>query len=352
MRKLARSVTEPTSQPKTILDLHPVVNPGAESVCKCPKPDGGKASCYDPLAPTIFHEEWWLDAATGGNFDVAEVIVGGRTVGRLPFIATKRFGLKMIRMPVLTYFLGPAIDEGEGSPNTRFLKRLEITRKLLEKLPRASWQYVKCHGGITEVIAFQELGFRTYVQFTHEIAPGPVEVLWQQMRNKTRNVIRKAEEQFSVTELTDPVEFVRLFERNLEAKRLDNGLDVALCLKTISASLERQRGRILAALDEEKQVVAANFCVWDEISSFYLLSTRCDSSGNGASSLLLWEAIKESTRRGLVFDFAGLGDKGSVLHYSGFGASISVRYVAVRARVLARVLNELKSFFAPENCFY
>ena len=171
MRKLARSMTEPTSQHKAILDLHPVVNPGGESTCERPKPDGRKVSCYDPLAPTIFHEDWWLNAATGGNFDVTQVIAGGRTVGRLPFNTTKRFGLKMIRMPVLTYFLGPAIDEGEGSPNTRFLKRLEITRGLLEKLPRASWQYVKCHGGITEVIAFQELGFRTYVQFTHEIRP-------------------------------------------------------------------------------------------------------------------------------------------------------------------------------------
>src|SRR6202035_105800 len=113
----------------------------------------------------------------------------------------KRFGLKMIRMPVLTYFLGPAINEGEGSPNTRFLKRLEITRELLERLPRASWQYVKCHRGIADVIAFQELGFRTYVQFTHEVTPDRVDVLWQQMRNKTRNVIRKAEERFSVADL-------------------------------------------------------------------------------------------------------------------------------------------------------
>lgn len=311
-----------------------------------------KASRFDPLTPTIFHELWWLDAATGGNFDVVEVTASGRAVGRLPFSATKRFGLKMIRMPDLTYFLGPAIDEGGGSPNTRFLKRLAITRELLAKLPRASWQYVKCHRGVADLIAFQELGFRTYVQFTHEIAPCPIDLLWQHMRNKTRNVIRKAEEQFSVTELTDPVEFLQHFERNLELKRLENGIDGMLCRKIVSASLERHRGRILAARDKDKQVVAANFCVWDETSSFYLLSTRCDSSGNSASSLLLWEAIKESARRGLVFDFAGLGSKGSVLLYSGFGAFVSPRYVALRAQVMARVLHEMKLFFEPENYFY
>ena len=98
--------------------------------------------------------------------------------------------------------------------------------------------------------------------------------------------------------------------------------------------------------------MAANFCVWDNISSYYLMSTRSDGSGNSAISLLLWEAIKESALKGLTFDFAGLGNRGSVTLYSGFGASISVRYVAVRARPLGRLFHEMKLFIAPENCFY
>lgn len=336
-----------------ILEMNHAASPGAEVQAADTKAKGRSESFFDPLVPTIFHEDWWLDAATGGNFDFAEVTIGGRTAGRLPFSKTSRFGLKIIHMPVLTYFLGPAIDEGEGSPKTRFQKRLEITRELLEKLPPASWQYVKCHGGIsTEMIAFQKLGFRIYVQFTYETTPGPVEVLWQQMHYKTRSNICKAEEQFSVTELTDPVEFFRMYQRNLEVKRLKNGIDENLCRNTISASLERQRGRILAVRDKKNQVVAANFSVWDRVSSYYILATRCDNSGNGAISLLLWEAIKESARRGLVFDFGGLGNKGSVRLYSRFGGSISIRYVAVRACMLARILNELKSLLTPENCFY
>jgi hypothetical protein len=31
--------------------------------------------------------------------------------------------------------------------------------------------------------------------------------------------------------------------------------------------------------------------------------------------LLIWEAIKDSVRRRLVFDFAGLGTQGSILLY-------------------------------------
>jgi len=319
---------------------------------KCANDQDRKASSSDPLTPTIFHEEWWLDAATGGNFGVAEVISGGRTAGRFPFYIRRRFGLRIMNMPDLTHFLGPAIDEGEGSPTNRFSKRLEITRQLIERLPRAPWQYFKCHAGINEVIAFQEHGFRTYVQFTHEVASEPAEVVWGKMRDKTRNVIRRAEEQLSVEELTDPFEFIRLFEHNLALKGLHSGMNGAICRKITSVSLERQRGRILAARDKNGQIVAANFCVWDKKSCFYLLSTRSDDSGNGAASLLIWEAIRDSVRRGLVFDFAGLGVQGSVLLYTGFGGIVTPRYVALRAHPLTRIVREVKSLLEGKNFFF
>jgi hypothetical protein len=322
------------------------------TLCECAKDQYRQPFLYNPLAPTIFHEEWWLDTATGGNFEAAEVTAGGRTVGRLPFHIRKRFGLKMIHTPHLTYFLGPAIDEGEGSRNNRFLKRLEITRELIARLPSASSRYVKCHAGITDVIAFQENRFRTYVQFTYEIRPEPAEALWRQMRDKTRNVIRRAEERLSIKEMADPAEFVQLFERNLAVRGLQNELNPALCRKIIAASLDRQRGRILAACDKSNRIVAANVCVWDEVATYYLLSTRASDSGNGAASLLIWEAIRESARRKLVFDFGGLGTHGSVLLYAGFGSVVSPRYVALRTTSLARMVIGTKSLFMSENFFF
>jgi hypothetical protein len=329
-----------------------MIRPNRASPCGCSEEQEKRWSGHDLLAPTIFHEEWWLNAATGGDFDVAEASAGGRTVGRLPFQMTRRFGLKMIRMPHLTYFLGPAIDAREGSQNNRFLKRLEITRELISRLPSASSRYLKCHAGTTDMIAFQEHGFRIYVQFTNEVHPQPVEALWQQMRNKTRNVIRRAEERLCIREMADPAEFVRLFDRNLALRGMQNELNSTLCRKTIAASLERGRGRILAACDKSNEVVAANVCVWDEAASYYLLSTRGSDSGNGASSLLIWEVIKEAARRKRVFDFAGLGTHGSVLFYAGFGGAVAPRYVAVRTTSLGRVVIGAKTLFMPENFFF
>lgn len=300
------------------------------------------------LVPTVFHEEWWLDAVTQGRYSIVEVSAGGRIVGRLPFLLRKRFGMQGIWTPPLTHFLGPGINEGEGSPNHRFLKRMDITRELIGKLPRSAWQCIRCHGGITDVIAFQEQRFRTYVQFTHELQPEPEEVLWNRMRAQTRNAIRRAKEQVTISEFAAPDEFIRLHEKNLASEGERDTLDLAACKRVLLAALHRERGRIIVARDIRNQIVAANFCAWDSKTSFYTVCTRNESAGSGAASLLLWEAIKHAAARGLIFDFGGLGTNGSIRLYAGFGATISPRYVAVRSNGLARLASEMKCLLTKE----
>jgi hypothetical protein len=304
------------------------------------------------LVPTVFHEDWWLDASTGGRYSVAEVRAGDKTVGRLPYLVRSRFGLKGIWTPPVTYFLGPALDEGEGSPNNRFLKRMDITRELIAKLPKSSWECIRCHAGIKDMIAFQEQRFRTYVQFTHEIPPAPTELLWQQMRNKTRNVIRRAQEQMVVEEVADPEEFIRAHKANLAADGENDSLDMDACRRVLTSALGRKQGRIIAARNANGDIIAANFCAWDNETSFYVLSTRSKDAGNGATSLLIWEAIQHAVLRGLIFDFAGLGTRGSVLLYSGFGASVSPRFVALRSSGFARLVADARGLLTHEFYFF
>jgi hypothetical protein len=318
---------EPTSQP-------------SEHATKC------------ALTPTVFHEDWWLDAATGGNYSVVEAAASGKVVGRLPFLLRGRFGLAGIWTPPLTHFLGPGIDEGTGSRNSRFLRRMEITRELIQKLPRSSWQCIRCHRGTTDVIAFQEQSFKTYAQFTHEIVPDRCENLWRQMRDKTRNVIRRASEELGVDELKDVEEFIRIYQSHLASRRVRNTLDFSTAKRVLTAALERNRGRILAARDANGEIVAANFCAWDNDASYYIACTRSETAGNGANSLLLWEAIQHAALRGLVFDFAGLGGNGSVLHYAGFGATVGTRFVAVRAKGIGRIVARARVLLMDEHFLF
>ncbi|WP_075359751.1 hypothetical protein [Caballeronia sordidicola] len=144
----------------------------------------------DPLEPTIFHEGWWLNVATDSRCRFSEVMEKGKIVGRMPYVLKENRKLSIIDMPPLTRFLGPATVDGKAKENTRFLRRLDITRALIEQLPKVSSTYIKCHRGVSDILAFQNQAFRSSVQFTHEISPQRVDEVWAGMRDKGRNGIR------------------------------------------------------------------------------------------------------------------------------------------------------------------
>src|SRR5262245_6318407 len=89
-----------------------------------------------PRPGTVFHEYWWLNAISKGDFEEVSVTSDGKTIGRLPFAVQRQMGLKRFRMPHLTHALGPWIDCGSGKEQTRLLRRLSIARDLISKLPR------------------------------------------------------------------------------------------------------------------------------------------------------------------------------------------------------------------------
>jgi len=72
----------------------------------CP---GKGATARVPIS--LFHEPWWLSAATGGHFEEAIVKQGDDVVGRLPYVMQRRGPFYCVRMPPFTHMLGPAIEE-------------------------------------------------------------------------------------------------------------------------------------------------------------------------------------------------------------------------------------------------
>ncbi|GLS19957.1 hypothetical protein GCM10007874_29740 [Labrys miyagiensis] len=297
---------------------------------------------FDPLVPTIFHEPWWLSAATKGRAEVVEVTEGGRTVGRLPYVMESRLGLHSSNMPTLTHFLGPGINDGAGSEPNRFVKRQSITRDLIQKLPQLSSFRQKMHRGVKDVLAFQAEDFQVTVQFTFEVQPAAHDVLWKGMRDKTRNVIRRAEESHRVSSAMAPEAFFRFYATNLKAKGENANIDFATCEDVARKALDRGRGHFWAAMDEKGTPKAAVFCVWDAKLYYYMLSTRAPDSGNGAIPLLIWNAMKSAASMGLVFDFDGVANAGSILLYSGFGGMTSPRYIVMKSSAFYKTLREIR----------
>jgi hypothetical protein len=309
-------------------------------------------SVADPLAPTIFHETWWLEAVTRGDYKTVEIADHNKTVGRWYYFPRRQAGLRYSIMPPMTHFLGPAVIDDGGNASTRFLRRAHITHELIRKLPTASIYQYKCHRDITDVIAFQQENFHTDVQFTYETHPAPEEVLWKNLRGEKRKKIRSAQRSVTVSDITDPMEFWRFYDANLHKKGSANVCEKELCSRLIENCLSRNRGRIWGAFDKNNQIVAAVFCIWDNTNSFYFMSSRAPEAHHGAISLLTWEAMKNAASRGLIFDFDGLNNPKAVLFFTEFGGIISPRYIVTRQTFLGGVALGIKNMRRESRFFY
>ncbi len=300
---------------------------------------------FDPLAPTVFHQGWWLDAVTGGDYQASEVVQSGRRVGWFPYvIAPIMPGHRVCGMPVLTHFLGPAIDEGSGAACNRVLRRAQITRELLAQVPPTSGFWQVMHRGTPETLVYQEMGYEAAVRFTFEVGPAPREVLWRNMRDKARNVIRRAGEHYTAMPM-DAAAFAETYTANLARAGAHSRYAPALLERACQAAITRGQGACLAAMGTDGEPAAAIFSVWDSQAAYYLLSTRRADSGNGAVSLLLWTAMQDAAARGLIYDFEGVVTAGSALFFTGFGGVIVPRFTVSRFTLAHRIAGRLSNPF-------
>ena len=165
------------------------------------------------------------------------------------------------------------------------------------------------------------------------------------MRDKTRNVIRRAEEQHQACEMVDVEAFARFYVGNVAASGRRSHYDEALITRVCDAAVQRGQGRIIATETPSGEPAAAIFYVWDTEAAYYLLTTRRLDAGNGAVSLLIWDAMRDVAARGLIFDFEGVVTSGGALVFTGFGGEITPRYVVSRFTLGHRIAGRLSNPF-------
>lgn len=279
------------------------------------------------LTPTVFHEDWWLDAVTGGDYREASVRSGNQVIGRLPYQYKRYAGMTECILPQLTPLLGPAIDDGNGRETVRRQIRRSVTLELLDQIPACSRFHQRLHGGIPDTLAFLERGYKTEAEFAYVIEPAPIDQLWKNVRDTTRRVIRRAEEHGRILEL-DPADFTRLYIGNLRDRgRSYNYMWQSNIQPALRGAIDRNRGRLLAAQDMTGKIAAAIFILCDDHTTHLVLTTRSPGSHSGQISRLIWEAIKSSAEQGRTFDCGGIGAPGSVFFYANFGGVTQPRYL-------------------------
>jgi hypothetical protein len=290
-----------------------------------PAPKAGPPAVDRLAPPSIFHEPWWLDYATGGRWAMAKVMHGNQVLGEMPYYLARKGVWRVSPLPPLTRTLGPVIRPMGLDAAHELRHRLRVTSQLIQQLPDVDsfFQVFDCH--VQEAVAFALHGFTVSARYTFQVgAPSAATDVWDRMHSKTRNAIRNASRSLKVEPFDAPSQFLRFYESNLASRARTNAYGSNVMSALLHAVHERRAGRLIGAYDHSGLVGAIGL-VWDRHTMYYLLSTRAPHAHSGAISLLLWTAIQEAIDRKLTFDFDGFAGVSGFNFLSGFGGTLRQR---------------------------
>jgi len=257
----------------------------------------------------IFSSDWWLDATCGkDNWDVVFVERDNEIVASLPFKKQKKFWFVVLSQPELTQKLGPTI---KYPGNQKYEKRLSYEKKVLtelfQKLPEYDFFVQNFDYSIVNWLPMYWLGYTQSTSYTYVIEElGDLDRIWQGFSNRTRTDIRKAEKKVTVRTSEDIELFYAINCKTFERQGVKIPYSLEFVRELDDACAERGCRKIFFAADGDDRIHAAIYLVWDKECAYYLMGGSDPLlRSSGGMHLLIWEAIKFSSRTTSRFDFEG-----------------------------------------------
>jgi hypothetical protein len=296
------------------------------------------------MRKSIFHEDWWLDALAPGRWREVTCERGGRVAGSLRFVERSEGNARICEMPQITRFLGPVVAPQTGKTETRIRATHSIITDLLRQIAGHDHVEMTLDVGFADLAPFLAACYdvKVHPTFLLDCQSRSKDELWAGLRDKTKNIIRRARECLTVREMNDAGEFARFYDANLDGA--DSYFDLSLLPQAFAAARARQQCRIVTAIDAGGVVHAKVFFIWDDKYVHYFLSTRDRNVAHpGAVSLLLWTGIElaHSLRRWFDFD-GGIDNDARYRFVVAFGGEVANRFDVVRSTANYRVQHTIR----------
>lgn len=246
----------------------------------------------------IFLQPWWLDAVVEKNsWDVVFVEDQGLLKACFVYVLKKKGPFISVGMPGLTPFLG-----------FWFTKDIEQSQadKLLSMLLKHSKFYVQM-SHIVFNLDFDSSGYTKEIKHTYTLSEiKDHDTLYANFKQRIKGEIKKAQRQITVRESSDVKLLYTLCQKSYKRQDKEAEFSLNLVENIYRAVTDNNCGTILLAEDEGGNAHAATLIVWDHQAAYYLLNGGDpELRSSGANSLLMWEAIKHSSKYVDTFDFEG-----------------------------------------------
>ena len=267
------------------------------------------ALCEQEDSIPLFSQAWWLDVVAPDSWNAVLAYQGDRIVGALPYTQRKSAGLTIVSQPQLTQTLGPWVRPSNKSYSKALGYEKDVLQALAHGLPHFHYYAQNWHCSRQNWLPLYWLGFEQTTRYTYRLeCSNSEQYLWDNLQENIRREIRKAQNRESVTvrPAQNLEEFLSLnrmtFER--QGKRLPYGRELIERIDEQARSLNARD--CLIAVDEEGRQHAGAYIVRSGDTAYYLMGGgNPELRNSGASSLLLWEAIRNQPDSVKYFDFEG-----------------------------------------------
>ncbi len=301
----------------------------------------------DRASRTIFHENWWLDTVTRGNWENIEIEKGGKVLASLPYWRDEGRFMTYCGVPPITRVLSPILSS--DAQKNEFLNRSNATlvRELIAKLPRADHTRFVLGTRDPDALPWQFAGFSTRIQYTYLVDTEGYDPA-KELRDTTRRIIRRAQQLLHIEKLA-PEAFTAFYSDNIGG-RANSYFDISILTPLQAECSERKKGAVFAAADASGQIQSAIFFVWDDFDFYYFLPSRDNSNAHaGATAMLVLHGIELAKSMGLRFDFDGITSEERARFMVNFGGKVGHRTIVERISSRARALQTLKPILTRKD---
>lgn len=271
---------------------------------------------------SIFQESWWLDAVAPGQWGIVEVKKGGKVEAWMPYVEKSCLGIEMLIMPPLTQTLGPWLEPSMAKYSKQLARQKDLFTALIDQLPSCDYFVQNFHYTISNWLPFYWQGFNQLTRYTYVIEDlTDLDRIWNGFQENIRREIRKAKKRVVCRTETNIDRFLDI--NTLTFKRQGRKLpyDRELVHRLDVSCVAHNARQIFFAEDAQGRIHAAIYIVWDEQSCYYLMGGASPELRiSGASSLLMWEAIKFAATVTNKFDFEGSMIEPVERFFRAFGA--------------------------------
>lgn len=264
------------------------------------------AKAPTPYANSLFEQPWWLDIVAPGQWDEVIVKEGEEIVGRLPFVLKG----KDIGMPPLTQTLGPWITPKyrvKKAGNSQLSDQKEIIGELLAQLPKHSNFSLYLDSANEYLLPYRWLGYRYEPSFSYRITDlGDVDGVYKRFHKTVKRHIKRAEQQVTVVNRTEPRLMMDLMEKNFSEQGRTYPYPYSLIERIVTLTTEGNHGKMFLAEDDAGRAQVCSFIVYDETSCYDLLgASDASARSSGAHFLVTKEEIAFAAQNSRYFDFEG-----------------------------------------------